>query len=313
MHAFIETLISLVGLYILFSIVNSSIVEVFVQMLNERGKFLKKSLENFFGQAKETSGRMVDSLYDNKLFKAYAKNGKVPDHIDKTLFSRAMMEILFLRKGKTNIDGGLSMDEINKQVFDALPDDLKKTLNLILIKARDQANNKLEYLQNEMEIIFETYMKTVTYWYQKRSKIIMGISGFLLAVLFNLNSIHFYEAFKADSELRRNYVDLSGQWLRQKESLTLDTATVISVLNQQNWGTIKKDSIMNVLVGAIRVDDEKMANRMDLTEMEVGFLRIFSLQGLPLLKALLGSLLTGLALSFGSTFWFSVLKKLFGK
>jgi hypothetical protein len=312
MHAFIETLISLVGLYILFSIVNSAIVEVFVQMLNERGKFLKKSLSNFFDQAKGTPDRIVDKLYQSKLFRAYARKEKLPDYIDKTVFSKAMMELLFQKDGdSTEIDA--SLKKINKTIYEALNDDLKRTLHLMLEKAKDHGKEKIDYMQKEIEDIYETYMKTVTYWYHKRSKVIMGIMGFLLALIFNLDSIHIYNTLMTDSELRREQVAFSHQIYDNYDQISLDTLKLEAILAPQGWKGMNRDSVFNDFLSTIKIDGKSVEKDIEISKMNVGFLSLFDSGGIQILLGILGCLMTGLALSFGSTFWFSILKRLIGK
>lgn len=312
MHAFIETLISLAGLYILFSIVNSSIVELFIQIFNVRGEFLKKSLDNFFDQTKTAPDRIVDKLYQSKLFRAYGRKGKSPEYIDKTVFSKAMLELLF-QKDEKSIEIDSSLKKINKSIYQALNDDLKRTLNLMLEKAKQKGQEKIDYLQKEIEDIYETYMKTVTYWYHKRSKVIMGIMGFILALIFNLDSIHLYNSLMTDSELRREQVAFSHQLYDNYDQISLDTLKLDAILASQGWKGMNRDSLFNDFLTTVKIDGKNVEKEIEMSKMDVGFLKLFDSGGIQILMGILGCLLTGLALSFGSTFWFSILKRLLGK
>jgi len=67
MHVIIEIAISMVGLYIIFSIANSALVEGYAQLINKRGNHLKQSLDNFFQDPNNAEINLAKDLYDHKL------------------------------------------------------------------------------------------------------------------------------------------------------------------------------------------------------------------------------------------------------
>ena len=119
MHVLLEVLVSLTALYIIFSIINSALVESISQLRNSRGHYLRKKIDAFFTEVDnkaeskrnlseklknyfgtvfsiwlhETSAPMTDQLYSHPLIVAYKHNHKDPAYIEKGIFAKALIGI----------------------------------------------------------------------------------------------------------------------------------------------------------------------------------------------------------------------------
>ena len=121
MHVYLEILISIIGLFILFSIINSIFVEWVGIKINARGRYLKSRLFNFFEgkvqddglvsnvkkifsienrkeetrKFKESPHHLGKKLYTHPLVKAFFQSEhRWPSYIDSKVFSEALIGIL---------------------------------------------------------------------------------------------------------------------------------------------------------------------------------------------------------------------------
>ena len=313
MHVLIEIAISMVGLYIIFSIVNSALVEGYAQVVNKRGDFLKQSLDNFFQDPEKETINLADELYKHKLIQAFMKKkGVNPSYIDSNIFTQAFMELVFqdTHTKDTEFEG-----KIKEGVSDKLPGDLEKTLNFIINKAREKSGVNMDKVQEEIEGLYGSYMSRVGEWYKQKMKVILGISGLLLAFSLNLDSVNFFNALKSDGELRREQVAISKQLYENQAAIELKAKSLKDSLNIT--GLSPADIKKNTDELLTQILDENSAKTLEgnFSEFGIGVHKFFKKgkTGIEYFWSILGIGLTGLALSFGSSFWFGLLKKLLGK
>lgn len=314
MHVIIEIAISMVGLYIIFSIVNSALVEGYAQLVNKRGKHLKKSLDNFFQDPENASINLANDIYNHKLIRAFMeKKSVLPSYIDPKIFTQAFMELIF----KDTHTAGAKFTGEKKEGADAkLPGELDKTLQFILNKASD-GNGGIDMgeVQNEIERLYSTYMVRVSEWYKKQMKYVLAVTGIILAFSLNLDSIIFFNALKNDGELRREQVQIARNLDANQETIqkTVEDLKANIQMDSLNTKDVQKglDEILTQVLG----EDDFQTFDANLTELKIGFHRFTEgkTSTKDYLWGFLGIFLTGFALSFGSAFWFKLLKKLVGK
>lgn len=313
MHVLIEIAISMVGLYIIFSIVNSALVEAYAQYVNKRGNFLRKSLDNFFQDPAKESINLADELYNHKLIEAFKKKkGENPSYIDANIFTQAFMELVFENTHEKDKE---FKGNIKEGVSDKLPGDLEKTLNFIINKATEKSGVNMDKVQKEIEGLYSSYMGRVGEWYKQKMKLILGVSGLILALSLNLDSVNFFNALKNDGELRREQVAISKQLYENQAAIESKAQSLKDSINVS--GLNPADLKANVDELLTQILDKESAKTLDdnFSEFGIGLHKFFKKGKTPLqyFWSILGIGLTGLALSFGSSFWFSLLKKLLGQ
>jgi len=265
------------------------LVEGIAQLLNSRGNYLKNKLTNFFGEG------ILKQLYENKLIKAYS-NKREPAFIDKSVFSQSLLEILFANNQDSN------KLTANQTTMGVLPESVKNSLDFIIQKSKNQIGNQLQYIQEEIEKLYEAYMEKLGIWYKAWLRIVLGITGFIFACLFNIDTINMYHLFSTNDTLRANQVQFSQILLERKDDIELNKTKIQTLLAEEGITSIKNESFFDQILNAVVLKDNEEA-LIRSQSLGIGF-------GKFKLTSLIGCLLTGVALSFGSTFWFSFLKKL---
>ncbi len=331
MHLYLEILVSLIGLFIIFSIINSLVVEWVADMINARGRFLKSKIFSFFEPVKEgnlkSTAREIFTMEDRKqetekfnaaddhigrklyahplIQSTFKSRYRWPSFIDANIFSEALLGIL-----KPYIDDYDPNTDIEQSpVFKSLPEGLKKALTTILAKAEEVATEKLVFVQNEIEKLYDAYMLRVKLWYKQRVRLWLFLFGTLGAFMFNLDTVNIFGKFQVDGQLRREYYKTAVALDEKRDEIMADTTKMYALLDLAARDQDKRDSVLQVMVNDIISTGDEKAN-LDLTALDIGFLKYKHN-----LVAFLGTLLTGIALSFGSTFWFDLLRQFlrFGK
>jgi len=310
MHVFLQVIISMVGLYIIFSIVNSALVEAYAQYFNKRGHFLKKSLDNFFQDPLDKSINLAEDIYNHPMVLAFMKNkSKLPSYIDKKIFSQVLMDLVFTKSSDHEDEFTAEMSEVHSN---KIPDGLKSTLRFIINKTKVNGEINMLGIQEEIEHLYESYMTRVTNWYKGKTKIFLGIAGFLLALLLNLDSISFYQALTHDGNLRREQVDISKQLDANREAIEQKVASLKDKVNTSELSTAQINANIDGLIGEILDEEGADTFNANLGKLHIGINQIAKGKSSfwDWLVGLAGIALTAFALSFGSSFWFEVLRKI---
>ncbi|MGK7392740.1 MAG: hypothetical protein ACNS60_20465 [Candidatus Cyclobacteriaceae bacterium M2_1C_046] len=77
----------------------------------------------------------------------------------------------------------------------------------------DDAQNDLEIFQLKLEKWFDETMERATGWYKRTIQLIIFIIGFMLAVLFNANTLEIVDILSKDKEAREQMVQLASAYI----------------------------------------------------------------------------------------------------
>jgi len=170
-------------------------------------------------------------------------------------------------------------------------------------------------VQEEIEELYESYMVRVSEWYKKKMKYLLMGTGVLLAFSLNLDSINFFTALKNDGELRREQVQISKNLSANQAEIKSKLSALKDSMKTDNFDANSvEDGLDNVITQILSEEDARTFDE-NLSELKIGihqFGKGKQTMG-DYLWGVFGILLTGFALSFGSTFWFGLLKKMVGK
>ncbi|MEM9546493.1 MAG: hypothetical protein AAGA77_11010 [Bacteroidota bacterium] len=313
MNVLIEVAISMVGLYIIFSIVNSALVEGYAQFINKRGNFLKESLDNFFKDPVNSEINLAEELYNHKLVRAFMEKNKVlPSWIDPKIFTQAFMELVFK---DTHTAGAKFTGELREGAKEKLPGDLDKTLQFILNKATEEEGINMGKVQEEIEGLYDSYMVRVSEWYKKKMKYLLMGAGIALAFVLNLDSINFYTALKNDGELRREQVQISKNLYDNQSEIRSKLNALKDSVEVKSFDLDEVQQSLDNVVAQVLSKEQAENFENNLSELKIGIhqFRKGKKTTEDYMWGIFGVCLTGFALSFGSTFWFGLLKKLVGK
>jgi hypothetical protein len=146
-------------------------------------------------------------------------------------------------------------------------------------------------------------------------KFFLAVTGIILAFTLNLDSINFFTALKNDGELRRSQVQISKSLNSNSEEILNKIGTLQDSLNLSGYSPQEIKRGLNDIT--LQLMDKKNAEALEdnFTELKIGLHKFTAGKKTTgdYIWGIFGVLLTGFALSFGSAFWFGMLKKLVGK
>ncbi len=278
----LSIIIGLVFVLLLFSLLTSTVMEIIAAMLSLRGKHFLITLQNMLGS--KTNDFVGHPFFKQLSYAAHRKTTlsayKLPEWISKNTFSAVLVDILH-----SDQPGDISQKIAN------LPEgDLKKLLSFLY----RQSDGTVKGFRDRCEQWFDAVMNRASDWYKRSIKWWLFGVGFVLAAIFNADTIKIYQSLSANSTLRQDFVAMAEKTVAKTDSVP---AMNLDKSLEQATGDFKN---------LTKVYTEVVQSPLGLgwTESQGG-------GNLPFwLIKILGLLLTGIAVTFGAPFWFEVLKKL---
>jgi hypothetical protein len=182
-----------------------------------------------------------------------------------------------------------------KEAIDALPDSLKSSLYMLAERAEIRAKETGETVnqfQYEVEVWFDNAMQRASGVYKRNARGIAIMLGILIAVAANADTLYMVENLSKDSFLRATVNEYAEQLV------TADTAP-----SSDRFGDIQ----------------EEVDRALSKVPLPIGWEGRSILEANPdrpiwlaVIKRVFGWLLSGIAISMGSAFWFDLLQKLIG-
>jgi hypothetical protein len=152
----------------------------------------------------------------------------------------------------------------------------------------EDAQQDVEKFRANLEQWYDDTMERVSGWYKKRIQLITFAMGFLIAGIFNVDTIGIVRKLSHDPEARAQYVAMAEK-LAANETLA-----------KKVYGDTTGHAAFDSLQSAV-VELHQQAKEAE---------NVVALAGPTSWKSLIGWLLTAIALSLGAPFWFDLLNKL---
>lgn len=189
----------------------------------------------------------------------------------------------------------------NKQY---LPQQLQRNLKSLSHKAQHKAQSLTDgvnYLEDEVSAWFDRAMERSSGVYKRNAKGIAVILGFLIAVAANADTTYIVDRLSKDTVLRETITQAANQIASQP----MTTAA------QSEDGEMQTESI-----DAIR---DAVNDSLETLPLPIGWNSVIlddqlaqsSNWRFPILRRLIGWLITGVAISMGASFWYGILNKVF--
>jgi len=293
----LDVTIGLVLIYFLYSLLATTINEIIASIFNLRAKKLKLAITRMLvddnPNRTNLSMNLLDEFYKHPLIKYMSVNGKRdPSFLTAGNFSKALIDSL---KKLGQIKESFSPEALSKTLADlklpkgqnTIPSDTVQLLESFLI----DANNDLEKYRQYLETWFDDMMGRATGWYKRQTQWIIFIIGFVIAVGFNVDTIQIVKTLSKDKNAREQMVALAKGYLDSKTILPPSDSSALNSLlieaTKQVKGEITNtNAIMGLGWNSSRGNDRN-----------------------PLPLAIVGWLLTMIAISLGAPFWFDLLNK----
>jgi len=323
LDAILEVAIGLVMMWLILSVATMEIQSWLGQIMNTRAKHLERSiLEMFKGEQ-----GLVDLFYNHPAIKELGKkdrkgNYKKPSYIPNEIFSRVAMELLMnaSKQSASAAPGAISfgaMSEGIQQVKDLNPE--LKDLMDHLFPGMEQAGavsfgiediqEKLKQYQENVESWFDTNMGKVSGWYKENAMTMAFIIGFVVAIVFNVDTINITQRLWREPTIRQALVAQADTYELEEgtANITEVPGYFDSLAMPLGWTTVP-------------ADDDALCNRLVTTD---GQFAIRSgneckiLVNVPVANdymgwaiKLVGFLISAVAARQGAPFWFDLLRKL---
>lgn len=193
----LDVAIGLIMMFLLLSLVVSSIKEAFETVLSHRSKGLERGIREMLGDLSRTG--FVPAFYNhpliNSLFVGNYKRGKtsnLPSYIPSKMFALALIDLVASKNAPPVLPGSPPPTEQSiLQSFETslanLPggSQLRGALEPLLLAS----GGKLSALQTQLEGWFDSSMDRVAGWYKRQTQIIIAIIGLGLAAFMNIDSL----------------------------------------------------------------------------------------------------------------------------
>lgn len=282
MLTILSVAIGMILVLLLMSILSSTVHDIISSMLSLRGKHLRRTLLDMLGDQSEDFfshpyfKQLIYADKNNKLITPYS----LPDWINKETFSAILHDVLQAAK-----DGENLAEKINK-IKDP---NIRKMLEFLI----RESDGTIGGLKTQMENWFDQVMERSSAFFARATKWRLFFIGLCLAVILNADTIQIYQALSTNPELREKMVNAAEK---------LAAADTIPA--------IKRDSVLKNTVQNASAFLSTQLNGLE-SPLGLGWTEPEHTRSFPdwLIK-LLGFLLTGIAVTFGASFWFDLLKKL---
>ncbi|MBL7746084.1 MAG: hypothetical protein JNM19_01545 [Chitinophagaceae bacterium] len=237
MNAVLETGISLVLIFFIFSIVTYVIQELIAVNLKYRSKMLWKSMWQLF-DGEKLEGRMqllkalpqndtdtTKDFYNHPQIQSLKKNlndNTLPSYIPAANFALAVMNLI-AAKADANKDNTATVSQTTS--LDDIRAGLQKFVDskgnlYAVIKNLLDTSSTLQELQQKIEDWFNGYMKRVSGWYESHIIISIRIIAVALTLIFNINVIKLAKKIYTDGELRTSLVAMAERVVDKPDAVT---------------------------------------------------------------------------------------------
>lgn len=281
---------------------------MFVELMEERFRLFVDSLRLAFaaeGEGEspefllERISAIAKRMYGEAGKKVLLKNLKPePKEIIASLprYREVYLEIqqIFEDKNSPAYQGIESAFQELEKVIDLLPESLKESLRVLAKRAQQKnegAQDTLNTFQQEIEVWFDRSMERSSGVYKRNARGIAILIGCLVAAIANADTIYIVSSLSKDPVLRATV-----------------TQNAQSIVNAQ---PIRDPRELDGVKAELRKSLQDISLPIGWSEVTVKEQRIQNDQWrVPFVKQLAGWLLSGIAISMGSSFWFDLMSKI---
>ena len=306
----LDVIIGLVLVYLLLSLVTSSVREAIAGMRKTRATYLQRGIvELLSGPAPATAAAgtakteqrdqsLVDAFYEHpRIFALYSGTKKNPSYIPARSFSMALLDMAARGPNVESIAQSgseaatLSVENIRKHVGGLG----NARVQRMVLCAVDSAKGDLDVARQEIEDWFDSAMDRVSGQYRRRTSWVVFLIAAFTTVLLNVDTIRVATAFYKSPALRQAAVAMAGR-IAPGDSAHAPAAPAAGASATSAAGPITASAALDSLYRLklpIGWDSTSRANI-----------------GNEVVTSFFGWLVTALAVSLGAPFWFDTLNRI---
>lgn len=340
----LDVVIGLVFIYLLYSLLATIIQEIIATKLSYRAKFLEKAIMRMLEDyephksvlpririnrlSNEVKKKMHFShlFYEHPLIKFLCENPTVkqPSYINHAVFSKVMIDLLRGHQATAGENHAVLVSKALNEGQTAWGDEpviIGKQTHSFLLSLWADSQGDLEKFRSLLENWFDETMDRVTGWYKKYIQFVLVVIGFVIAMVFNVDTIQIAGKLQKDPKLREQLVQQADAFVKAnpnlKEKLAAENTMVKTLSNPDSISKAKNNIASDSAL--LKKQDTLMARMDSLLKEDLN--KVNGLLGIglnsfkpksfgALLLAVLGWIITALAISLGAPFWFDLLNKL---
>lgn len=264
-----------------------------------------------------------------------------PSEISSKLFAETVLDILTFNLPGNNIPLPIRLQNYFANSPQTQSDVFNHLHYLFTL-----ANGDLERFKSMLEDWYNEMMQRVSGWYKKRVQIISFFVGFLIAIAFNINTFYIVKTLSKDDKARNQFVELAGKAVEKGQLKGEKLTNTLDSLRNESTQALQLLSVSNKLPEKINYDKETEAVFLDRKVVPISFKKVKSsyiVYSQPVELNFLdvsrfvkdngycyqtkgsipfnefkfkwtyqfwGWLVTAIAISLGSPFWFDLLNRL---
>lgn len=326
----LEVMIGLALVYLLLSLVCSTIQEAIAAWLNWRGKMLREAIERLLAGSRD----LARALYEQPLLRALGREGRDPSYMPNRTFADALVGLLghsaagpavrSAAERLTAFEAALSSGKVGHS---QLPSELRATLVHALEAARDKlgvagasAEAQLEQLKREIDAWFERTMQRATGWYRRKSQAWQFGIALVVVFLTNADSLMITEQLASDPAARAAAVQAAVELVNEPPPAL--TGAVVTSGAQPTSETVEAEKAWREARERAEVAVDELYATTARAKLQFGWpdarWRDANSEEAQLkpwqrwARKTLGLLVTVCAVALGAPFWFQMLEKLAG-
>jgi hypothetical protein len=322
----IELLISLVFIFLLLSIIVSSISELLGNYVNSRGVFLKKALNDVLNDSNYNKN-FSELLYDHPQVDLLKRTQeRLPSYIPSKIFAETLIDVIGREYEMSQ--NRFSKNEAGEHVFDDTvkePDpyarfkkgveQLKYSDFKILLNSFLNTSGDLPTLTSNLEKWYNDYMDRVSGWYKTHTRKGLLLIAAVVTLALNVDTIRVARELNTNTALRTQVANAAEKYandrLAQVESANADSLvpkdSLVKIINELR-GAYDELNEFELPIGWTKVGNDKTVSGQPSKNKgkSESFWEANGING----WTPFGWIITMMAISFGAPFWFDLLNKL---
>jgi hypothetical protein len=286
-HIIVEVALGLAAVYLVFSLLCSTLVEFIAGLLSLRGKQLERGIR-YLVEDESMSENLLQHPMLSKLSDKYRKASYIPSENFRIALIDSLQ--LYASDGKSLLDG---ISELPKG-------GLRQSLKAMWL----DSNNDEQVFKDKIEAWFSGNMVRVSGWYKRQIQKVLLLVAFVLAAMMNIDSLRIARDIPQNNELRAEMVQQLPQLFKQKELFPQQGLVTEASSNALTDVELLKQRYQLL---------QKTTNDLEALELPIGWQGFGfisqSFQWYDWLLMLLGWFISAFADSMGADFWFSSIGK----
>ena len=316
----LEVGIGLILFYLVLSLLCSAFREIFEGYMKTRAAFLERGVRELLRDPKGNA--LTSAIYNHPqlsgLFKGVYDPAKIkrngmmpvksnlPSYIPARNFALALLDIV--ARGVDVGDAQAADPSTPPITIQSLRTRIgalqNPPLQRAILTALETAAGDLEKARTNLEAWFDSAMDRVSGWYKRRTQVILLVLGLGVAVGLNANTITIARRLYQDPALRESLVAQATARTQAGAPVRMDVQQQRAELDQLGLALGWTDTTFGLPGHTRAVTEQQSLEQGQLPPRKVT-LRWWD----HFLSPLLGWMLTGLAVTLGSPFWFDLLNK----